>query len=421
MRLSAQSVFTGLWRRPDFLKLWSGRTVSTLGSQIMQVALPLAAVLVLHASPFQMGVLRAVAAVPDFLFGFPAGAWVDRVRRRPLMIGTDLCQAVVVGSVPVAALLGLLHLEQLYVVAFLSGALTLVFDIASQSYVPTLLGSEDLVEGNSKLAASNSLSSLLGPAVGGSLVQLVTAPITITLNSISFLFSALMLATIGGTEPAARTAGTGSGFAAFWQSIGQGLRFMVENRVLLALSAAAGLFNLFDGMIFAVYILYASRELAIPPALLGVIIAAGGVGGLLGAFVAGWVSRRLTAGRALLAALVVATVGEALIAFASGPLGLTASLLLAAEVLVGLGAAVFSINYLTLRQLLTPVELQGRVHATNRTIITGLVPVGALVGGVLGQLLGLRAPLIVGAAGTLLAAVLLFASPLRTWRAPGQP
>jgi len=174
-------------------------------------------------------------------------------------------------------------------------------------------------------------------------------------------------------------------------------------------------------MIFAVYILYASRELAIPPALLGVIIAAGGVGGLLGAFVAGWVSRRLTAGRALLAALVVATVGEALIAFASGPLGLTASLLLAAEVLVGLGAAVFSINYLTLRQLLTPVELQGRVHATNRTIITGLVPVGALVGGVLGQLLGLRAPLIVGAAGTLLAAVLLFASPLRTWRAPGQP
>ena len=232
---------------------------------------------------------------------------------------------------------------------------------------------------------------------------------------------ALMLATIGGTEPAARTAGTGSGFAAFWRSIGQGLRFMVENRVLLALSAAAGLFNLFDGMIFAVYILYASRELAIPPALLGVIIAAGGVGGLLGAFVAGWVSRRLTAGRALLAALVVATVGEALIAFASGPLGLTASLLLAAEVLVGLGAAVFSINYLTLRQLLTPVELQGRVHATNRTIITGLVPVGALVGGVLGQLLGLRAPLIVGAAGTLLAAVLLFASPLRTWRAPGQP
>jgi len=335
MRLSAQSVFTGLWRRPDFLKLWGGRTVSTLGSQIMQVALPLAAVLVLHASPFQMGVLRAVAAMPDFLFGFPAGAWVDRVRRRPLMIGTDLCQAVVVGSVPVAALLGLLHLEQLYVVAFLSGALTLVFDIASQSYVPTLLSSEDLVEGNSKLAASNSLSSLLGPAVGGSLVQLVTAPITITLNSISFLFSALMLATIGGTEPAARTAGTGSGFAAFWRSIGQGLRFMVENRVLLALSAAAGLFNLFDGMIFAVYILYASRELAIPPALLGVIIAAGGVGGLLGAFVAGWVSRRLTAGRALLAALVVATVGEALIAFASGPLGLTASLLLAAEVLVG--------------------------------------------------------------------------------------
>lgn len=173
--MSMRSVFTGLWRRPDFLKLWSGRTVSTLGSQIMQVALPLTAVLVLNATPFQMGLLRAVTTLPDFLFGFPAGAWIDRVRRRPVMIGTDLCRAVVVGSIPVAALLGALRLEQLFIVAFLGGALTLVFDVASQSYIPALVGSEDLVEANSKLSASNSLSGLVGPAVGGGLVQLLTA------------------------------------------------------------------------------------------------------------------------------------------------------------------------------------------------------------------------------------------------------
>jgi len=411
-------MFTGLWRRPDFLRLWGGRTVSNLGTQIMQVALPLAAVLVLHATPFQMGVLRAVAAVPDFLFGFAAGAWVDRVRRRPLMIGTDLCQAVVVGSIPVAALAGVLHLEQLYVVAFVSGGLALVFDIASQSYVPALLGPEDLVDGNSKLAASGSLSGLLGPAVGGSLVQLLTAPITISLNAVSFLFSAVTLATIRAPEPAATASGARAGLGSFWRSIGEGLRFMLDNRILLVLSAAAGLFNLFDGMIFAVYILYANQQLAIPPAVLGVIIAAGGIGGLLGAFVAGLVARRLSAGRAMLAALVVATAGEALIAFASGPVAVTASLLLSAEILVGLGASVFSINYLTLRQVLTPAELQGRIHAANRTLVTGLVPVGALAGGLIGQALGLRAPLIAGAAGTLLVGVLLFASPLRTWKPP---
>jgi MFS family permease len=412
--------FTGLWRNPDFLKLWSGRTVSNLGTQVMQMALPLAAVLVLGATPLQMGVLRAVAATPDFLFGFVAGAWVDRGRRRPLMIGTDVCQAIVVGSIPVAALLGALHLPQLYVVAFMGGALALVFDVSSQSYIPALLGSEDLVEGNSKLAASSSLSSLLGPALGGSLVQLLTAPVAITLNSLSFLVSAVSVLTIGAPEPPPAST-TRPGFMAFWRSIGQGLRFMLENRVLLALAVAAGLFNLFDGVIFAVYILYATRQLGIPPVLLGVIIAAGGVGGLLGAVAAGSVSRRMTAGGALLGALLIATAGEALIALASGPVAFAAGVLLTAEILVALGATLFSINYLTLRQLVTPAELQGRIHATNRTIITGLVPVGALAGGIIAQLLGLRAPLIIGAAGTLLAAVLLFASPVRSWRSSAQP
>src|SRR5262245_13881664 len=186
---------TGLLRDSAFLKLWSARTVSNLGTQVMQVALPLTGVLVLQATPFQMGVLRALAATPDFALGFVAGAWVDRVRRRPLLITTDLCQALVVGSIPIAALLGVLHLEQLYVVAIVSGGLALVFDVASQAYVPTLIARDDLVEGNSKLAASSSLSTLLGPALGGGLVQVLSAPLAVTLNSLSFLVSALALST----------------------------------------------------------------------------------------------------------------------------------------------------------------------------------------------------------------------------------
>ena len=201
-----------------------------------------------------------------------------------------------------------------------------------------------------------------------------------------------------------------------WASIGEGLRFVVEDRVLLALAASAGLFNLFDGVIFAVYILYATRQLAIPPALLGAIIAGGGAGGLLGALLVGRVVRRLGAGRALLGGLLLATAGELLIALASGPVGLAAGLLLAAEVIVGLGAAAYGISSLTLRQLVTPAAMQGRVHAVNRTITTGLGPLGALAGGALGQAMGLRAPLIVGALGTLLAAALLLASPVRSAR-----
>jgi len=405
---------TGLWRNPGFLTLWGGRTVSTLGSQVTQVALPLTAVLVLQATPLQMGVLRAVAATPDVALGFVAGAWVDRVRRRPLLVGTELCQALVVGSVPIAALLGALHLQQLYVVAPVSAALALTFDVAAQAYVPALVGDDDLAEGNSRLAISGSLSRLIGPALGGGLVQLLTAPLAIAADSLSFLLSAVALGSIRAEEPAAESPSARPGALELWTSVARGLRFVVENRTVLALAGSAGLFNLFDGVVFAVYILFATRQLAIPPAVLGTIIAAGGAGGLLGAVAAGRAARHLGTGRALLGAMLVATAGELLIAFAGGPVGLAAALLLVAEVLVGLGAAVFGVNYLTLRQLVTPAPMQGRVHATSRAIVSGLGPLGALAGGVLGQAAGLRAPLIVGALGTLSAAALLLASPVRS-------
>lgn len=408
----------GLWRNTGFVALWGGRTVSTLGSQVTQIALPLTAVLVLAATPLQMGILRAVAATPDFALGFVAGAWVDRVRRRRLLIGTDLCQAVVVGSVPVAALLGVLGLPQLYVVAFLAGALALTFDVAAQAYLPTLVGRDDIAEGNGRLAVGSSLGSLLGPTLGGSLVQLLTAPIAIAVDSVSFVLSALALTCIRRPEPAPEPRAGGSTLRDLRASIGAGLRFMLDHRVLLALAGSAGLFNLFDGVVFAVYILYATRVLLVPPALLGVVIAAGGAGGLVGALLSGRLAGWLNPGRAAWAALLVAAAGELLIAFAAGPVAVAAGLLLVAELLVGLGAVTFGTSYLTLRQLVTPAPLQGRVHATSRAILSGLGPLGALLGGLIGQALGLRAPLIVGALGTLLAAAVLLASPVRSWRAP---
>lgn len=406
---------SGLWRNPRFLSLWAGRAVSDLGSQVMQIALPLTGVLVLHATPFQMGLMRAVGSAPDFLLGFVAGAWVDRSRRRPLLIAMDVSQAIVVGSVPAAALLGVLRLEQLYVVAFVSAALALVFDVAAQSHVPALVGENDLIDANSKLGITSSLSGLVGPTLGGALVQVLTAPLAISLNGVSFLLSAVAMT---GASASTRPAGDPFRLSSLGQSIGDGLRFIAGNRLLLALAVSAGLFNFFDGIIFAVYVLYATRSLAIPPAVLGAIVAAGGAGGLLGAVLAGRLARRQGPGPALLAALLVATAGELFIAFAAGPVLVAAGVLLVAEVLVGLGAAMFSINFLTLRQSVTPESLQGRVHATSRTLITGLGPVGALLGGVIGQTLGLRAPMIVGALGTLVAAAVLFCSPVRSRRSP---
>jgi MFS family permease len=332
------------------------------------------------------------------------------------MIGADVAQVVVLGSVPAAAAFGMLRLEQLYAVAFMSALLALVFDVASQSYLPTLVSEDQVVEANSKLAATASAGSLLGPTLGGALVQLLTAPIAIAVDAASFAVSAVSAIAISAREPA-RVAGPGDrGLGSFLASVVEGVRLIAGSPLLRALSGSAGLFNLFDGVIFAVYVLYATRQLAIPPAVLGAIFAASGAGGLIGALLAGRVARRLGLGRALLAALLVATAGELLIALAAGPVPVAAALLLAAELIVGFGAATFGVNHVSLRQLVTPASMQGRVHAANRMLGNGLGPLGALAGGILGQAAGLRAPLVVGALGTLVAALWLLASPVRSWR-----
>src|SRR6266480_4344205 len=286
---------TGLWGNSDFVKLWLGQTVSYFGRGITGIALPLTAVLVLAATPAQMGILGALDGVSVMVIGLLAGVWVDRLRRRPLLIATDLGRAFILGTIPLAALLGVLRIGQLYVVAALAGMLTVLFNVANPAFLPSLIPQESLVEGNSKLGMSDSLAEIGGPAVAGPLVQLISAPFALLFDALSFLFSACCLGLIHTPElPPAVLEQRNS----IWHDLVEGLRVVLENPLLRALAASAGIFSLFGNFIGALYALYIIRQLGAPAIFLGLLVATGGVSALVGAFLAERVVRRFGLGRA---------------------------------------------------------------------------------------------------------------------------
>ncbi len=285
----------GLWARPDFLKLWAGQTVSQVGSQVTALALPLLAV-TLGATPTQMGALIAIETVPFLALSLLAGMWIDRLRRRPILIATDLGRAALLASLPVAALLGRLGLPQIYLVAVGVGTLTVFFDLAYQAYLPVLVGRAHLVEGNSKLELSRAAAQIAGPGLAGVLVQLLAAPRTIALDALSFLLSACCLRAIEAPEAvpvAARRGGRAE--------IGEGLRFVLGEPYLRAIVGCSATLNGFAFLQAAVYLLRATRELALPPGAIGLVSAAGGVGALVGAFASPHLVRRYGLGRTLIA------------------------------------------------------------------------------------------------------------------------
>ncbi len=402
----------GLLRHPDFHNLWVAQTVSDVGSQLTSVALPLTAVLTLRATPFEMGVLGAAANTPVLLVGLFAGVWVDRLRRRPILIATNLGRAVLLGTIPAAAALGLLRMEILYVVALLVGTSSVFFDVAVTSYLPALVRREELIEGNSKLQFSHSAARIAGPGVAGGLVQLVGAPFVLLMDALSFLVSAAFLRRIRSLDPTPPPTHRRT----IWREIGDGLRLLWEQPVLRAMTLTSGVGSLGTSVQRTVLVLYMVRELGVTPVLLGVILAVGGAAAIVGAALAGPVGRRQGPGPALLWAQLVLGGGSLLLAGAAGPLAVAAPLLLLAHALLGGGMTLFSVNQITLRQALTPPQLLGRVNATRRVIVFGVVPIGALLGGAFGASIGLRLTLLVGAGVVMLAFLLIAFSRLRTLR-----
>ncbi len=403
---------SGLWRSPDFLKLWVGESISLFGSQITIVALPFTAVLALQATPAQMGFLGAAEFAPLLLVSLFAGVWVDRLPRRKVMIASDLGQGLLLGMIPLAALLNLLSMELLYLLAFLTGTLAVFFAIAYQSYLPALVPKEHLADGNSKLEASQAVAEISGPALAGILVQLLSAPLAVALDAFSFLASAFSLSRI--RQPETKPASPQQARTNLWTAIGQGLQQLLRQPLLRAFALYNACTNFFGAVIGTVYTLYLLQELEIEPAVVGFIFTAGGVGGVLGAVLASRITRRLGTGRAILIAGLLGGLVWWLIPLAAAPLSLALPLLAAQRLLFGLFNPLYRINQLSVRQAITAPELQGRVNASMRFIAGGVVPVGALAGGWLGTGLGLRPTLLIAAVGMSLACLPLYFSPVRS-------
>ncbi len=403
----------GLWTSRDFIALWVGQTVSEMGSRITREGIPLTALLALHAGALQMGLLAALGGAATLAFGLAAGSWVDRHRRRPILIGADLGRAVLLASIPVAAAAGALRMGQLYAVVALAGALTVFFDVAYQSYLPSLVPREQLVEGNSKLALSSSLAEILGPGATGVLVQLITAPIAILFDAVSFAISALSVAAIRKPEPAPARCGAAEDL---WAEMAAGLRFIFAEPLLRALGLRSTTAFLCHGFMGSLYMLYAIDVLRIRPALLGVVIALGGVGAMAGALAAQPVARRLGRGPTFLVTSTVYGLTSLLIPLAGAVPGHAALLLMVPQLLGDAMFAIYSIHEVSLRQEVAPAAVLGRVNAGIRLLQLGIYPLGAVLGGLFAARAGVRPALALAAAGLLLSTLWLAASPLRRLR-----
>lgn len=401
-----------LRRHPDFFRLWSGQSVSSFGSAITTLALPLTAVLALKAGPVQMGLLAAMGFLPHLALGLPAGVWVDRWPRRPILVVTDLGRAALLGSIPLLALFGALRMEYLYAAALLVGVCTLFFDVAATSYVPSLVDRNDLLEANSASALSSALAGTAGPALAGGLVQLLTASVAIAVDALSYVVSACCAVLIRAPEaPAPRQQRR-----RLWSEVAEGLRVLVQDPILRPIIGASAVGSFGGAMRQAVLVLYLVRGLGFSPTLLGLVFAASGVASVLGALLAGPARDRFGPGPPIVGGTLLWCAGNALIPLAGGPLALVVPLVLAAQVLSGVGTPVYSINQITVRQAIVPYRLLGRVNASRRFLVFGVIPLGALLGGALGQAFGLRQALIIGVAWQALSVLWLLLSPVRMLR-----
>lgn len=405
----------GVWRHPDFVRLWTSQTLSDVGSEVTLLAIPLAAV-ALGAGPAQMGWLAAARYLPTLLLGLLAGAWVDRLPRRPLLIATDLGRGAVLACVPVAAVTGHLRLEVLYPLAFLANALAVLADVAHESYLPVLVGRGRLLEANSGVAVGRQAAQVAGPSLAGALVQGVTAPLALLADAASFVVSAILVGSIRTTEPTRARTTEPVGLRALWGEIAAGVRFVVADPVLRPLTGAWGLYWFVFFLFWGQHPLYATRELGLSPMVFGLVGSLAAVGGVLGALATKSVTERFGAGRTMAGAVLGGALGTLLIPAAGGPPTVAAAVLVLAQGLVALTEQLYYINYASTFQALAPDRLRGRVGASIRVLTAGTAPVGALLGGFLAEAIGLRATAVVAGLGVVVAFVWVARSPVRSLR-----
>jgi Na+/melibiose symporter-like transporter len=399
-----------LWRNTEFLKFWVGQTISVFGSAITNLALPLTAVVALNASPAQMGFLNAAGMLPFLLVGLFAGAWIDRRRRRPIMLMADLGRALLLGMIPLSLLAGLLRMEFLYVIVFLVGVLTVFFDVSYQAFLPALVSREKLVDGNSKMEISASAAQIAGPGMAGALIQVLSAPYAIAFDAASFLVSAFSLGIIHAREPEPHPRADG---ATVWKEIGEGLHVVFGNRVLWSIAGCTGTSNFFSNLWGSIFVLYMTRNLGLTPAQIGLIFVVGAPGALLSSLVSTRIVQRVGLGNAIVGAAFFTGVSELLLLLARGPLWVTMGSLILAMLLLGFFNVMYNVNQVSLRQTITPNRLLGRMNASMRFLVWGTIPLGALASSGLSTWLGVYPTIVIGLLGGMLSFLWVFFSPVR--------
>lgn len=396
-----------LLQNADFMRLWVGETVSLFATQITLLALPLTAVVTLGASAQEMGMLQAAETLPFLFVTLYAGVWVDRMRRKPLLVLSNLGRAALIGIVPALALMDLLNIEMLYLIGFLVGVFTVFFHLAYQSYLPTLVSRDSLADGNSKLGASESVATLSGPGAAGLLIEWVSAPIALVVDAVTYIASALGFASIKAPEPAPVVARRGPVGKEIWE----GLRFTFSNRYLRPLAYEAAIYNFFMGAVQAVLLLFAVRNLGLSAGTLGLVFSLGSIGSLTGALLSGRLARLLGLGRAIIITMAVACLSPLLLPL--GADGGTAVVVWGLSFALGWGGvAAYNVHIITLRQSITPDHMRGRMNASYRFVTWGVGPLGSLAGGFLGEGLGLYTTIMLGAAGIALAWLPVLFSPV---------
>jgi MFS family permease len=440
----------GAFRNRDFTKLWAAATISLLGTQISQIAIPAIAVLLLHAAPFEVALLGTLEFLPFLLFTLPAGVWVDRLPRRRILITGDVGRALMLATIPIAWFSGVLTIWQLYAVGFVNGILTVFFDVADQSYLPTVLERDQLVDGNAKLQASMSIAQIIGQPFGGGVVGLLKGPLAVILDAISFLASALLVFTIRREERASRARPAAAGTAAeeagvapsagasvavelgaetegdqtgprpgIRTEVAEGLRFVLGHRYLRNIAATTGLSNLFGNIVYAIYPVYAYLNLGLTPELVGLAGGGFGLGALVGAVTANRIAERIGVGPAIVTSIAVAEPALLLVPLATHETGV---FLLALSGFIGSwGAVVYNVNQVSLRQAITPEPMLGRMNATMRFLVWGTIPIGQIVGGTIATITSTQTAVWIGALGALLAFVPVALSRVRSLRRIPEP
>jgi MFS family permease len=419
-----------LWGDREFMKLWVGETISQFGSQVTLLAIPLAAAVVLGATPAEMGILAALETLPFLLLSLPAGVWVDRARRRPVLIAGDLVRAVALFTVPIAALAGVLSMLLLYTVAFVAGVATVFFDVAYMAYLPGLVRRDQLVEGNSKLELSRSAAQFGGPGMAGLLIGWLTAPVAVLVDAASFLASALSIAVIRRPESSpstvavrgedddrdasSRSAGSPGSMGRFVADIREGLAVVLRNPMLRLIAATTMTSNLFSSAGFATLMLLLTRDLRLDAVQIGIGFAIANVGSLAGAMLANRVSRRLGIGPTLALATGIGDLALLGVGFATPETALM--VLIVAMAVSGMGGTIYNIVQVSLRQAITPDRLQGRMNASMRFIVWGVMPIGSIAGGTLATVIGVRETIIIAFAASNLAVLWVVLTPLRRLR-----